>query len=271
MLTSARDDKFKVVAIRDTILTFPELWLDVYIQGDDMEQRAFAPMFSRSHCSRAKTIEEADLVVFTGGEDVNPALYHEEPHKTTTFSKARDSADTAAYLRCLEAGIPMFGVCRGAQFLHVMNGGKLYQHVDEHTGAHPMFDVDKRRTIDKVSSVHHQMCIQNVKGGMKILATSAKSRERWHNPTKLDKGPNPDVEAFFYRETGCLGVQGHPEYGGYHAFTKWCLDAIQESFQGNEDFEFVGEKGHRHLRMKADLVALRGANRKSIITGTNGE
>ena len=35
-------------------------------------------------------IEEADIVIFTGGEDVDPSLYHEEKHPTTYSNIARD-------------------------------------------------------------------------------------------------------------------------------------------------------------------------------------
>src|SRR3546814_14796091 len=84
---------------------------------------------------------------------------------------------------CYENGIPMLGVCRGAQFLNVMPGGKLYQDVDNHVGDHPIYDPQNKRVIPNVSSIHHQMCIETRKGGMEILAaSSAASKRRTEGP-----------------------------------------------------------------------------------------
>lgn len=246
-------DKFRVQLMKDHHLQYPDLWLNIHVVGNEWEQRAFAEMFARAACWKAETIEEADVVVFTGGPDVDPQLYGEEAHKLTHISAQRDSADIAVYQQCYDLGIPMFGVCRGAQFLHVMNGGKLYQHVDNHNSEHSIWDVHNQKTIDRVSSVHHQMCIDNEAGGMELVATSNKSNNRWRNPKENDIGKRAEVEAFFYSETCCFGVQGHPEYRGYNAFSKWCLDRMQDFFVNNLDIDWVG--GRRRLRK--DVMAMR--------------
>src|SRR5690554_3184603 len=79
-----------------------------------------------------QTAEEADLVCFIGGEDVQPSLYGEHDHPSTHTNPARDEMEEKLFHYCLNEGIPMAGICRGAQFLNVMNGGKLYQDVDNH-------------------------------------------------------------------------------------------------------------------------------------------
>ena len=161
--------KNSVTIVRDTLTERPELWLDVCIIGDRYEQNAFAEMLVPARCSKKELPEDADVVIFTGGIDVNPALYGEDAHPSVTFDTRRDEADMVVYQQCIEQGIPMFGVCRGAQFLHVMNGGKLNQDVDNHNGDHGMWDPKDRRFIDKISSVHHQMVIPNPDGGMIVL------------------------------------------------------------------------------------------------------
>lgn len=216
----------RVSLLQDTELLYPELWSAVYVAGSPYEQRQFAEMFVRAQCRKADTPEEADFVVFTGGEDVNPALYGEERHHSTRINTARDESDMILYDKCLTQGIPMMGVCRGAQFLHVMNGGKLYQDVDHHFGDHNIYDIRAKRMISKVSSVHHQMVIKN--DDMEVIAESGQARNRWKNPTDKVEGPKMDIEAFFYRDTMCFGVQGHPEYRGYHQFAKWTLDTFLE-------------------------------------------
>src|SRR5206468_3407306 len=146
-LSLVQEPKKRVTIMRDHDLTYPELWMEIFVQPDpdvrDDEAR-FAQMFARSRCSRAKSVLEADLVIFAGGADVDPVLYGEVPHETTCCDPKRDQQDMDLYLMCVEHGIPMLGICRGAQFLHVMNGGKLWQHVDKHYGDHRIFDIRKK-------------------------------------------------------------------------------------------------------------------------------
>lgn len=248
-----KKDERGVTVLRDTTLTFPELFMEVWVEGDASEQRAFAEMFIRARCTKADSPDTADLVVFTGGADVDPQLYGEVKHATTYFSTARDNRDMTLYSECLEKGIPMFGVCRGSQFLHVMNGGKLYQEVDGHTGDHPIYDIKKKQHIQRVSSVHHQMVIANRSLGMEVIADTHKAKVRWKNPTDKVIGQMSDVEAFFYPDTCCFGVQGHPEYKGYHQFLKWTLETIDELICQNPDLTQVG----RNRRLKPEIITQR--------------
>lgn len=245
--------EYRVSLLRNNCLEYPELWMEVFIAGDKHEERAFAEMFVQARCSKADDPLKADFVVFTGGADVNPIYYDEERHPLTRIDSRRDEEDLKLYELCLNNGIPMFGVCRGAQFLHVMNGGKLYQDVDNHVGDHAMWDTKANKIIRKVSSVHHQMCIRNPTGGMIVLADSGKATKRWKNPTDTAHGSHMDVEAFFYRDTCCLGVQGHPEYKGYNEFMKWTLDQINELIVCNPDVELVD----RYRRLKLDVREMR--------------
>ena len=57
-------------------------------------------------------IEDADIVLFTGGEDVNPALYNEEVHETTYFTPERDSHEVSAY-SAMRPDQFALGICRG--------------------------------------------------------------------------------------------------------------------------------------------------------------
>ena len=251
--------KRRVTVMKDHVLPYPELWMSVYIHGDLWDQAACAQLFARARCYRAESPEEADLVVFTGGPDVNPALYGEKPHPTTKFSDARDNSDLEAYIRCLDQGIPMFGICRGAQFLHVCNGGKLYQDINGHNGAHMIMD-HENQVVPEASSVHHQSCVFN-EDGMQVLAKAWKSTERWKNDKEVEEGasrsPYHDIEAFFYRDTMSLGVQGHPEYRDYNKYSQWCIMLIHDFIWTSPDREYSGG----YLRIKADLLAERKALR----------
>lgn len=212
-----------------------ELFLAVMVVGSEREVSPFPEMFSKARCFKADTIEEADLVVFAGGPDVTPALYGAEKHQRTASSPTSDKRDMIVYKECFERGIPMLGICRGAQFLHVMNGGTLYQHVEGHYGDHGFYDTVEKKAVHPVSSVHHQMAIENDK--MTVLAVRTRSADHWVDNNTNDKGAVDEVEAFFYPDTLCLGVQGHPEYSGYDKFLCWTIKKIQQYLVDNPDIE----------------------------------
>lgn len=55
-----------------------------------------------------------DLVVFTGGTDVNPELYEEKRIRTTGRPDTkRDKFEEQVFAQAKFLNIPMFGICRG--------------------------------------------------------------------------------------------------------------------------------------------------------------
>jgi gamma-glutamyl-gamma-aminobutyrate hydrolase PuuD len=154
-----------------------------------------------------------DLVCFTGGEDVSPDLYGEEVHPQTFNSKFRDAHEQKLFKQFLEANIPMVGICRGGQFLNVMNGGKMYQHVNMHVQSHMITDVKSGATV-LATSTHHQMMRPSISG--KIIATAQQHGFKQHmkeGRVESSKMEEPDIEAVFYPHTRCLCFQPHPEFG----------------------------------------------------------
>lgn len=249
----------RVIVMRDHGLDFPELYLDVFVT--EGAEKDFGMMLGRSRCRLVDNPDDADVVFFVGGADVDPQLYGEKLHPLTRFNADRDSRDMELYAKCLEEGIPMVGICRGAQFLHVMNGGKLYQHVVGHQGDHSAYDPINSSVVPRISSTHHQMCIENNR--MRILLKAFSSTERWLSPSAVDKTKrHPDVEAFFYEETCCLGIQGHPEFANYNQYTVWALKAIQDYIAHNVNLVAtpVVNTGRTVYRLKKEFVLEREAN-----------
>lgn len=234
--------------MKDFAIDVPQLWADVYVEGDSSEQIAFANYLSRASCHKANAPDVADIVIFTGGSDVNPELYGKKRHHMTFCNERRDEREMELYLYCVEHGIPMLGICRGAQFLHVMNGGTLFQDVDGHNSKHTIFDIKNRKHIGPASSVHHQMVRPNE--GMDIIADALQSTVRWIDNEEKQEGRQADIEAFFYRDTVCLGIQGHPEYRGFAQYSIWCLEQINEYLVTNPDLELQG----KYRRVKKDLL-----------------
>lgn len=67
-------------------------------------------------------------LLLTGGEDVDPARYGQEPHpELGEVIPARDTLEFAALEEALRLGMPVLAICRGFQLLNVALGGTLYQ------------------------------------------------------------------------------------------------------------------------------------------------
>jgi len=168
-----------------------------------------------------RNIKEATLVVFTGGADINPALYGEEPNRETWFNPSRDEHEVAQFHLARELQLPIAGICRGGQLACALSGGKLHQHVNNHNrGSHiailmPEALPDKKAGFEvKVTSMHHQMMIPS--GDMKILMTA--------NQQKGNPKGGDDIEALWCPNTKALCFQGHPEF----AIGTPCSDIFME-------------------------------------------
>lgn len=193
-------------------------------------------LFCQAGAKRAKGYGEADLVVFLGGSDVNPALYGEKPvEEVTSWDTNRDTREQTIYEYCVKNGIAMFGICRGAQFLHVMNGGTLWQHVDGHLGHHTIYDVEED-VIVRASSTHHQMMKFN--DTMTLIACCDETVSSFvkNEEEILDTADAVviEVEACFYDTTKCLCIQGHPESGPAE-FTSWSFHKLHDLLTCNWD------------------------------------
>ncbi len=82
-----------------------------------------------------ETLDALDGIVFTGGSDIDPELYGEEPHpETFGVHRQRDDAELALLRGALERDMPVLGICRGIQVLNVGLGGDLHQHLPEVVG-----------------------------------------------------------------------------------------------------------------------------------------
>ena len=75
-------------------------------------------------------LEDLDGIVLSGGMDVDPLHYGEEPHPTVkTVPEEHDAFEIALARAALEGGVPILGICRGSQVLAVADGGALVQDV----------------------------------------------------------------------------------------------------------------------------------------------
>ena len=89
-----------------------------------------------------------DGVCLSGGPDLDPGAYgatdrHAELGPT---EPSLDAFELALARAAVERGMPLLGICRGAQTLNVACGGTLHQHVPGHrqgeSGRHATHDVE---------------------------------------------------------------------------------------------------------------------------------
>jgi gamma-glutamyl-gamma-aminobutyrate hydrolase PuuD len=183
----------------------------VFVVGGGFQ---YLQMFHNAGFFGATTIEEADIICFTGGEDVDPAFYGEKPIPGTHFRTKRDEEEANIYGQCLAMKKPMIGICRGAQFLNVMNGGKLWQDVNNHATmkGHPIVVKRTGEVIEGMTSTHHQMMIPADDGEVLALAALSTEKKRDGFSSSRAAPELDDVEVVWYDASSCLCFQPHPEF-----------------------------------------------------------
>jgi gamma-glutamyl-gamma-aminobutyrate hydrolase PuuD len=181
------------------------------------------------------SLENADLICFTGGADVSPILYGDKAHMHTYSDLFRDEHEKIFFAHSQELEIPAVGICRGGQFLNVMSGGRMYQHVEGHTQSHYMTDLETGETI-YVSSTHHQMMMPSA-DGILIAASHQEGERQWFDGDKFRKDVSTeDIEVVYYPHTNCLCFQPHPEFqqAEFVAMCEYFKSLIERLFVGVE-------------------------------------
>lgn len=189
---------------------------NVFIINTDREYNA---LFEKLGFTLTKDFDKANLIVFTGGEDVSPDLYGDNKHLKTWNNPHRDEREQMLYSIACKEGIPMVGICRGAQLLNVLNGGRMYQDVGKHAvgAGHLLVDTSTHQEI-LVTSTHHQMMMPAEKAEVVAIANEGGYREWVENGfVEREEVSNEDYEVLYYADTNCLCFQPHPEFTG----AKW--------------------------------------------------
>ncbi|MGC2655908.1 MAG: gamma-glutamyl-gamma-aminobutyrate hydrolase family protein [Mycobacterium sp.] len=80
-------------------------------------------------------LDGLDGLVITGGKDIDPTRYGQQPHPSTDQpGPDRDEWEFALLGAALNRKLPVLGICRGAQVLNVALGGTLHQHLPDVIG-----------------------------------------------------------------------------------------------------------------------------------------
>lgn len=180
---------------------------------------------------------DCDGLVIWGGADISPSIYNEPVGPRTGAGERpsyRDVIEMDAVNAAIKMGIPLIGVCRGAQLLCAMSGGKLVQDVQGHMGSHAMRTADGRSII--TTSVHHQMMYPfNLDDDeYDLIAWSEKPRSLTYmgvdtEPMKDFNGGIVEPEVVYFHKTNALCIQGHPEFTDpTDPFVTYCMDLVKE-------------------------------------------
>ncbi|OGC90270.1 MAG: hypothetical protein A2W25_05855 [candidate division Zixibacteria bacterium RBG_16_53_22] len=163
-------------------------------------------------------IDMIDGLLLTGGGDLHPSYYNQEPHPGLTETTAnRDSLEISIAKLALGRNLPIMAICRGHQVLNVALGGTLYQdlscfphetiqHSDPGQTARVFHDVTitpgslLHRIVGadhiETNSSHHQV-IDKLGAGLAIVAFSSTDNV----PEAIEQTQKKFV----------LGLQWHPE------------------------------------------------------------
>ncbi|MET3575191.1 gamma-glutamyl-gamma-aminobutyrate hydrolase family protein [Bhargavaea ullalensis] len=164
-----------------------------------------------------EVLDLVDGIVMTGGWDIDPDYYGEEPHPGTgRLNFEMDEFDSTVVKQVIARDMPFFGTCRGMQMLNVVTGGTLYQSVLDQLDN----PVKHKQEHGRKFPVHHV----EITGGklLKPLFENGRTRvNSSHNQgaktvgegvTIAAKAPDGLIEAIELEDKRfILGTQWHPE------------------------------------------------------------
>lgn len=199
------------------------------LYNDDAHLDCFGDVQTVYHPAQLKTKDA--ILILHGGADISPSIYGHKVSKRTHASdqmSPRDLSEVLLARRAIELGIPIFGICRGAQLACALAGGSLIQHADGHGGGnhHVVTNTGDHYTT---TTCHHQM-MNPWQVNHELLAWSAPSLSKLYvveheEEIKMEKEP----EVVFFPEIKALAIQGHPEWMSASSnFVQYCLSLVEE-------------------------------------------
>lgn len=106
-------------------------------------------------------------LLLAGGEDVDPALYGENPkHDSVRVDRARDDFEMPLLARALQLHLPVLAICRGAQLVNVKFGGDLYQDLEQ----------DWAPASTDAPAIHHKQAGSRSEATHAVVVTDSGSR-----------------------------------------------------------------------------------------------
>ena len=163
-------------------------------------------------------VDEFDGFVFTGGQDIDPALYGQAKRPECCYqAPMRDAQELYMLRRLLAMDKPVLGICRGLQILNVAAGGTLYQDLFTQFPT----PVTHRQNMP-YDVPHHQVSLVPGTRIHEIMGMPHLSVNSMHHQAVLESAPclrvsavasDGLIEALEHPEKRfLLGIQWHPEH-----------------------------------------------------------
>lgn len=187
-------------------------------------------------------VERAALVIWGGG-DISPTIYNQPPNKycgAEVKLSRRDQMEMEMAYKAMELGMPIIGICRGAQLMCCLSGGSLVQHVENHAGGYHKIETSEGEILN-CPSLHHQMMYPWSRGAdgvekwdMLAWCPEPRSSVYYVEPSEKE-GEEPEQvtipgkqepEVIWIPGTKSLCIQSHPEFiqDVQHPFVQYCLN-----------------------------------------------
>lgn len=165
-------------------------------------------------------VEAVDGVYLTGGSDINPSTYDEEPHlKLEKVEHGRDEYEIKVIKEAFKRDVPILGVCRGSQLLNSLTDGHMYQDLESQYEGD---DLIQHRQNSPRDYLQHSVLIDEGSLMHKIVGTTKIRVNSHHHQANKDvddkdfvisgRAPDGVIEVIEGKgDAFVLGLQFHPE------------------------------------------------------------
>lgn len=162
-------------------------------------------------------------LLLAGGGDVDPRWYGEVPHpKLRAVDRQRDEMELGLTRAAMAAGRPVLGICRGAQVLGVVFGGKLCQDLPSEAGT-------TAHAAEGRAGTRHRVRV------------ASGSRLHW-----IVGADEVEVNSFHHQANAGLG-------DGLRAVA-WAEDGVIEGVEGDSDGFLLGVQWHPERMIASEVT-----------------
>jgi len=172
--------------------------------------------FIATETDAAAILDRLDGILFSGGPDVDPAVFGEAPHQKLGYvSPERDAAELLLAPMALKRDMPVLGICRGHQLLAIAEGGTLWQDIPSQVPS----AIKHAHALPKWYPIH-SVTVAPESRLAAILGTEVRVNSRHHQAVKdvppgwVSSATAPDGLNEAMEKPGArfaLSVQWHPE------------------------------------------------------------
>jgi putative glutamine amidotransferase len=160
-------------------------------------------------------LDSVDGVCLSGGPDIHPSAYGQEPHeKLGPTERELDAFELALARAADRRDLPLLAICRGAQLINVARGGTLIQHLPDVVG-----EEIEHRQRERAENTTHEVRLDGHSAVAAVLG--------WRHGS---------VNSFHHQAVDALG-------SGLVA-TGWSQDGVVEALESPERTFLIGVQWH---------------------------